>query len=144
MLIVLGVCCALIFVIVSFNKTSPEPATVSAPEQIDHNSATIQLGQTMIGELVKPGQTLIHVIQSPPETSGDLGQVCFVYYNSAIGSEYVLWNPNNQRTIVFHSNGLVEIIPSGKLDTWDGNFTPQFCKAGRDDNFKKIVRKDLL
>jgi hypothetical protein len=139
---IFGACCALVLIIISFDKTSPKyepPATTE--NETDPRTTTIQLGKTMIGSLVKPGQTLIHVIQSPPE---DGGEICFAYFDSAIGSEYVLWNPNTQRTIVYHSNGLVETIPSGRTDTWDEGFPPQYCKAGRDDNFRKIVRTDLL
>jgi hypothetical protein len=120
------------------------PAQEQPAKPVDPNTATIEFGQNMIGELVKPGQTLIHVIQSPPEYATERGSVCFVYFNSAIGSEYVLWNPNNNRTVVWHSNGVVEVIPSGRTSYWEGGFTPHFCKEGRDENFKKIVRKDLL
>jgi hypothetical protein len=145
--IILSLYCGFIFVATSCNKPSSESEqhTVAAPaSEPDPKTATIQLGETMIGELVKPGQTLVHVIQSPPEPPEERGQICFVYFDSAIGSEYVFWNPNTQRTVIYHSNGLVEIIPSGRTDTWDGYFTPPFCKAGRDENFRKIVRHDLL
>lgn len=98
----------------------------------------------MIGEIVKPGQTLIHIIQSPPGASEERGLVCYVYFDSAIGSEYVLWNPNNNRTVVYHSSGLVEIMPSGRTSSWDERFKPPFCKEGRDQDFKKIVRRDIL
>jgi hypothetical protein len=147
MLIILGVCCALVFAITTLNKTAtkPERPNAATPEsEPDARAATIELGETMIGKLVKPAQTLVHVIQSPPESYEQRGDICFVYFNTAIGFEYVLWNPNTQRTVVYHSDGLVEIIPSGHVDTWDGEFMPHFCKAGRDDTRRQIVRQDLL
>jgi len=148
MLIIFGASCMLLLVILLFDKTSPDSKKSSAttPEsEPDPRTATIQLGETMVGNLVKPEQTLIHVIQSPPEQPSQHGEVCFVYFNSAIGSEYVLWQPDlNNRMVVWHSNGLVEIIPSGRSDTWNEGFTPPFCKAGRDETRHKIVRQDLL
>lgn len=143
--IVLG-CFALLFLIASFFETpeSQRASSAATEKEPDPNTATIELGQAMIGELVKPGQTLIRVIQSPPEPQKERGLICFAYFESGIGSEYVLWNPNTQRTMVFHSNGLVEVIPSGRADTWDEASPPSECKAGRDKYFRKVVRQDLL
>jgi hypothetical protein len=126
------------------DDTKPSITTTDAETPIDPNTATITLGRTMIGELVQPGQHLLRVIQSPPESGEERGLVCFVYFERAIGSEYIVWNPNTLRTVVYHSNGLVEIVPSGRASYWDGFFEPPFCKAGRDDYRKKLVRHDLL
>jgi hypothetical protein len=118
--------------------TSPK-----STEKTNSNDAIIELGQAMVGEVVKPQQTLIRVIQSPPGQHGERGDVCFVYYDRAVGPEYVIWVPENGRTLVFHSNGLAEVIPTGRVWSWD-NFTPSECKAGRDENFRKVVRRDIL
>jgi len=146
LLITWGVVCVLVAIVIAprfapqFKASSP---VHSQPEmRYDYNLELIKMGRAMIGDTVKPGQTLIHVIRSPSNSEGR-GEVCFVFFNTGIGDEYVIWNPLRETTTIYHSNRLIEYLPSDRTSYWEDAYRPHQCEAGHDDS-RDIVRWDIL